>query len=182
MTSLVALLWNFPLIIYNFPLLFFHSKNTRMSTLITIIITCWLPTINYYCNNDYKKSQELLQCSSVWFMESCLSNLLLLIDCFLCNSYPCVVFESFSHVINQESHLYSWNLGKGYLVSLGRFQNFIKVNSVNLSQIPLLNMWLLVLITQVIKIDIASLTVLFCNCPLVKNISVNIKCILAWCD
>ena len=29
------------------------------------------------------------------------------------------------------------------LVSLGRFQNFKKVNSVNLSQISLLNMWLL---------------------------------------
>ena len=30
---------------------------------------------------------------------------------FLCNSYPCVLFESLSHVINQESHVYSWNLG-----------------------------------------------------------------------
>ena len=77
-------------------------------------------------------------------MELCLLNLLILIDCFLCNSYPCVLFESLSHVINQESHVYSWNLGKIYLVSLGRFQNFKKVNSVNLSQISLLNMWLLV--------------------------------------
>ena len=34
------------------------------------------------------------------------------IDYFLCNSYPCVLFESLSHVINQESHVYSWNLGK----------------------------------------------------------------------
>ena len=125
------------------------------------------------CHNNY---------CSVGVMEFYLSNLLLLIDCFLCNSYPCVVCESLSHVINQESHFYSWNLGKGYLVSLGRFQNFKKLNSVNLSQILLLNIWLLVLITQVIKIEIASLTVLFCNCPLLKNISVNTKCILAWCD
>ena len=28
------------------------------------------------------------------------------IDCFLCNSYPCVVIESLSHVVNQESHLF----------------------------------------------------------------------------
>ena len=30
-----------------------------------------------------------------------------IIDCFLCNSYPYVLFESLSHVINQESHVYS---------------------------------------------------------------------------
>ena len=24
----------------------------------------------------------------------------------LCNSYPCMLFESLSHVINQESHVY----------------------------------------------------------------------------
>ena len=29
------------------------------------------------------------------------------IDCFLYNSYPCMLFESLSHVINQESHVYS---------------------------------------------------------------------------
>ena len=77
-------------------------------------------------------------------MELRLLNLLILIDCFLCNSYPCVLFESLSHVINQESHVYSWNLGKIYLVHFLKFQNFKKVNSVNLSQISLLNMWLLV--------------------------------------
>ena len=43
---------------------------------------------------------------SVGVMELCLLNLLILIDCFLCNSYPCVLFESLSHVINQESHVY----------------------------------------------------------------------------
>ena len=72
---------------------------------------------------------------------------------FLCNSYPFVLVESLSHVINQESHVFSWNLGKIYLVHFLKFwnlpretrkQNFKKVNSVNLSQIFLLNMWLLV--------------------------------------
>ena len=68
-------------------------------------------------------------------MELSLLNLLISIDCFLFNFYPCVLFESFLHVINQESHVYSWNLGKIYLVIFW-----------NLSQISLLNMWLLVLI------------------------------------
>ena len=45
-------------------------------------------------------------CCSVGVMELCLSNLLILIDCLLCNSYPCMLFESYSHVINQESHVY----------------------------------------------------------------------------
>ena len=49
-------------------------------------------------------------------MELCLLNLLILIDCFLCNSCPRVLFESLSHVINQESHVSSWNLGKIYLI------------------------------------------------------------------
>ena len=39
LTSLIALFWNFPLMICSFPLLFSHSKNIRMSTLIAIIIT-----------------------------------------------------------------------------------------------------------------------------------------------
>ena len=37
-------------------------------------------------------------------------------DCFFCNYYPFVLFESLSHVINQESHVYSSNFGKIYLV------------------------------------------------------------------
>ena len=40
---------------------------------------------------------------SVGVMELCLLKLLILIDCFLCNSYPCLLFENLSHVINQES-------------------------------------------------------------------------------
>ena len=64
----------------------------------------------------------------------------------LCNSYPSVPFESLSHVINQESLVYSWNLGKIHLVHFLKFwnlQNFKKVNSVKLSQICLLKIWLL---------------------------------------
>ena len=59
-------------------------------------------------------------------MELCLLNLLILIDCVLCNSYPCVLFESLSHVINQESHVYSWNLGKIYLVHFLKFWNLLR--------------------------------------------------------
>ena len=90
-------------------------------------------------------------------MELCLLNLLILIDCFLCNSCHCVLFESLSHVINQKSYVYSRNLGKIYLVHFLKFWNlpglareiskFQKVNSVNLSQIFFLNMWLLILIS-----------------------------------
>ena len=58
---------------------------------------------------------------SVGVMELCLLNLLILIDCFLCNSYPCMLFESLSHVINQESHVYSRNFGKIYLVYFLKF-------------------------------------------------------------
>ena len=51
-------------------------------------------------------------------------------------------------MINQDSHVYSWNLGKIYLVHYLNevFQNLKKVNSVDLSQISLLNMWLLAVI------------------------------------
>ena len=118
LTSLTALFWNFPLMICNLPLLFPHSKNIQVSTLITIIITYYLLIIiqiiitkshNNYC--------------SVGVMDLCLLNLLILIDCFLCNSYPCVLFKSLSHVINQESHVYLRNLGKIYLVHSLKFWN-----------------------------------------------------------
>ena len=39
-------------------------------------------------------------------MELCLLNLLILIDCFLFNSYPRLLFETLLHMINQESHVY----------------------------------------------------------------------------
>ena len=120
MTSLIALFWNFPLIICNFPLSLSHSKNIRMSALITIIvINYWLFIIilmiitkrhNNYC--------------SVGVMELCLLNLLILIlIVFLYNSYPCLLFESLSHVINEESHVYSWYLGKIYLAHFLKFWN-----------------------------------------------------------
>ena len=144
MTSLLALFWNFPLfrnfplMICDFSLLFSHSKNIRMSTLITIIITCWLLVINNDC--------------SVGVMKLCLINLLILIDCFLCNSYPCVLFESLLHVINQASPIFFVKFGINVPLSFSKILkspslhlgNFQKVNSVNLFQISLLNMRLLV--------------------------------------
>ena len=36
-------------------------------------------------------------------------------------------------------------------------------------------------ITQLIVISIAPLTELLCNCPLLKDVSFNIKCSLIWC-
>ena len=108
--SLIALFWNL-------PLLFSHSKNIRMSTLITTIITYYL-LINIII--IITKSHNYC---SVGVMELCLLNLLILTDCFLCNSYPGVLFESLSQVINQESHVYSWNLGKIYLVHFLKIQN-----------------------------------------------------------
>ena len=115
------LFWNFLLMICNFPLLFSHFKNIQMSTLITIIFTYQL-LINYHFSNNYKKSQLLLLCRSygvmfIKFVE---------IDCFLCNS--CVLFKSLSHVINQESHVYSWNLGKIYLAHFLKFWNLPRFN------------------------------------------------------
>ena len=68
------------------------------------------------------------------------------VDCFLCNSYPFVLFENLPHVINLESHLYSWDLGKGYLVyffeilksrfkksELGKFITYFPLKHVNTS-------------------------------------------------
>ena len=63
---------------------------------------------------------------SVGGMELCLLNLLLFIDCFLCNSYPCVLFENLPHLINLESHVYLWNFGEIYLVHFLRFWNLCR--------------------------------------------------------
>ena len=126
--------------ICNFPLLFSHSKNIRMSTLITIIITCYLLIITIIISTKSHNNY-----CSVGVMELYLLNLLIMFNCFLCNSYPCVLFESFSHVINQELHVIREISGKFTSFLFLRFQNFKKVNSVNLSQISLLSMWLPVL-------------------------------------
>ena len=40
----------------------------------------------------------------------------------------------------------------------------------------------ILVITWLIVIDIAPLTVLFCNYPLLKDISFNTKCLLVLCD
>ena len=109
LTSLIALFWNFPLLLS-------HSKNIRMSNLITIIITYYLLIIIIIITKSHNN-----YCSA-GVMELCLLNLLISIDCFLCNSYPCVLFDSLSHVINQESHVYPWHLGKIYLA------HFLKIS------------------------------------------------------
>ena len=73
--------------ICDFALFFSHLENIGMSALITIIITYYLLIIiviiitkshNNYC--------------SVGVMELCLLNLLMLTDCFLCNSWTIVLF------------------------------------------------------------------------------------------
>ena len=109
-------------------------------------------------------------------MELCLLNLLILIDCFLCNSYPCVLFESLSHVINQESHVYSWNLGKIYLVYFLKFWNLPRltreISKFKKSEVGkfIPNFPLKHVITSTNHtIDCnwhCTVNVLFCNCPL----------------
>ena len=71
-----------------------------MSTLNTIIITYYLLIIIVIITKSHNNY------CSVGVMVLCLLNLLILIDCFFCNSYPCVLFESLSHMINQESRLF----------------------------------------------------------------------------
>ena len=95
-----------------------HSDWISLSTrpiIIIIIIVIITKSHSNYC--------------SVGVMELCLLNVLILIDCFLCNSYPCMLFESLSHVINQESHVYSWNLWKIYLVHFLKFWHLPRFTS-----------------------------------------------------
>ena len=53
-------------------------------------------------------------------MELCLLNLFILIGCFLCNSYPCVLFESLPHEINQEPYV-TRDISKFQKSELGKF-------------------------------------------------------------
>ena len=60
-----------------------------------------------------------------------------------------VCFLRTCHMWLSRNHMFIRKIwGKFTSVSLGRFQNFKKVNSVNLSQISLLNMWFLVQICK----------------------------------
>ena len=66
----------------------------------------------------------------------------------VCSLRACHMWLTRNHMFIREiwgkfTSFIFWNFEIS-LVSLGRFQNFKKVNSVNLSQIFLLNMWLLV--------------------------------------
>ena len=65
----------------------------------------------------------------------------------MCSLRACHMWLTRNHMFIREiwgkfTSFIFWNFEIS-LVSLGRFQNFKKVNSVNLSQISLLNMWLL---------------------------------------
>ena len=90
---------------------------------------------------------------SVGVMELCLSNLLILIVFYVifilvCSLRACDMWLTRNHMFIREiwgkfTSFIFWNFEIS-LVSLGRFQNFKKVNSVNLSQISLLSMWLLI--------------------------------------
>ena len=87
-------------------------------------------------------------------MELCLLNLLILIFlCVLflplvCSYRACNMWLTRNHMFIRDiwgkfiSFIF-WNFEIS-LVSFGRFQNFEKVNSVNVSQISLLSMWLLI--------------------------------------
>ena len=152
---LITLFWNFLLMICNFLLFFSPSKNIQMSTLITILLL-----INYELliiviiiirksHNNY--------CSG-GVMEWCLLNLFKLIDflwvilTLVCSYRTSQMWLTRSHMSIHEiwgkfSSFIFWNF-EVFLVSLSIFQNLKKMNLVNLSKVPLLNMWLLVLISH----------------------------------
>ena len=72
----------------------------------------------------------------------------------VCSLRACHMWLTRNHIFIREiwgkfTSFIFWNFEIS-LVSLGRFKNFKKVNSVNLSQISLLNMWLLVQIEMLI--------------------------------
>ena len=73
--------------------------------------------------------------------------MLILIDCFLFNSYPCVLFESLSLVLSR-NHMFIHEIW-------GKFTSFIFRN---LSQFSLLNMWLLVQIFWIFSEHLFSRT------------------------
>ena len=92
------LFWDFLRMICNFPLLFSHSKNIRMSTLITIVVTYYslMVIIITKSHNNYCK---------VGVIELRLLNLLILIDCFLCNSSLVCYFRA-CHMRLTRNHMF----------------------------------------------------------------------------
>ena len=103
---------------------------------------------------------------SVGVMESCLLNLVILINCFLCNSTlvcslrACHMWLTSNNIFIREIwgkfiSFSFWNFEISF-VSLERSRNFKKVNSVNLSQIFLLNVWLIVKILVLLSYKFVS--------------------------
>ena len=85
----------------------------------------------------------------------------------VCSSRACHMWLTRNHMFIREiwekfTSFIVWNFEIS-LVSLGRFQSFKKVNSVNLSQISRLNMWSLALSTWLSEIYLMSLIALFWN-------------------
>ena len=125
--SLIALFWNFLLMIFNFPLLFSHSKNIRMSTLITIIITYQLLIIIII---TIIKSHD--NYCSVGVMELCLLNfLILIVFCVIltlvCSLTACHMWLTRNYMFIPEiwrkfTSFISWNFEIS-LVSLWRFHS-----------------------------------------------------------
>ena len=81
----------------------FNYKNIQMATLITMIIVSYLLIIIIIIKVITESHKNYC---SVGVMELCLSKLLILILCFLCNSYCCLLLDILPYVIDQESHVY----------------------------------------------------------------------------
>ena len=118
LTSLIALFWNF-LLFWNFPLMICNFRYCQFQHFNAVIFN----NISQNVKSESRKRKYVMygmnllshnNYFSVEVMDLCLLNLLILVDWFLCHFYHCVLFESLSHVINQESHVYSWNLGKKF--------------------------------------------------------------------
>ena len=121
-----------------------------MSTLIAIIITYYLFLLIIIIIIITKSHNNYC---SVGVVELCLLNLLVMIDFFcviltlVCSLRACHMWLARNHMFIREiwgefTSFIFWNFEVS-LVWFERFQNFKKMNSVNLSQISLLNMWLL---------------------------------------
>ena len=160
------LFWNFLLMICNFPLLFSHSKNIRMPTLITIIVTYYslIVIIITKSHNNYCR---------VGVRELRLLNLLILIDWFLCNSSLVCSFRA-CHMWLTRNHMFIREIWENLPHS------FFEIFKKNYTQISLLNVWILVLITWLSEICLTLLIALFwnfqlmiCNFPLLSPHSKN---------
>ena len=136
-----------------------HRNSMKMSTPLkhflgnlNILDTLWIDTFGY-----------TLRESATWWFHSILTDI-----------YG-VLLQFFIYHIN-EVDTYLWLIFRLSFLRVKRCkQRNFKFSQNNVSRkMPL--------ITQLIVMVIAPLTVLFCNCPLLKDISFNTECLLVWCD